>query len=463
MYEGINMRVFGCKSRKFIFLDFFNSKEILILSNKAKSICEEENLSAYYMFDTYSIEDEDGRGVEDGLVLFGICLAEQGYNKYGLLEEIQKEKEYAGVTVLKELSWFYEHLDSFGGVNVKDFEVRQRIKEYVNKKNAYKNFDKEVRSRILGQPDVAMITYNVFLWLKNIAYNKKIKNNMIVAGPSGSGKTETYRVIEEILSREIGERLPVIRLDLSMLTTEGFQGMDNREFFRPLIEKSCNGIAIVVLDEMDKKMIPNYSSSNDNVNQNVQSQILTIIEGIELSSEKDKPSNSVDTNNTLFIGAGTFEYLRKKRETVTNTIGFNREENNSEIDYNDGITMEDIVSIGAINELIGRFTTVVNFRLLSRDDINILVKRYADEYSELLGYDIKVSSSAVDIYYEQYCMSKFGCRILRSNLYNQLIGKCREIELMSKNEKETIKALLVTEKGVYIQKYSKKKSINVAV
>lgn len=451
------MKVLSCKKEEFLMLDFFNSEEIFIFSNIAKSMGEEENLTAYYMFDTHGEKDDMC------LVLYGICLLEQGENKNESLIIIRREKEYAGVTILKELSWYYERFDTLGGSKVKDFEIRQRIKEFVNKKNAYRDFDKEVCSHILGQPDVSIITFNVFLWLKNIAYNKSFKNNMIIAGPSGSGKTETYRIIEKVLSREIGEQLPVIRLDLSMLTQEGFSGMDNREFFKPLIEKSCNGIAIVVLDEMDKKMIPSYTNSHENVNQKIQSQILTIIEGIELSGEKDGPSNSVDTNNTLFIGAGTFESIRQKRETTSNVIGFNREADNTEIDYNDGITMEDIVAIGSLNELVGRFSTVVNFRLLSREDIKTLLKRYADEFSELLGYDIKVSPSAIDSFYEEYCMSKFGCRILRSNLYNLLIGQCREIELMSQNEREAIRALSVTEKGVSVLKYSKKKCLNAAV
>ena len=146
-----------------------------------------------------------------------------------------------------------------------------------------------------------------------VAENSVVRNNAMIVVPSGCGKTETYRTIKEIIAKEISD-IPVIQLDITKLTSEGFKGMDSKDFFSGLFTESVNGIAIVVLDEIDKRLIRDCNAYGDNVNTTIQSQLLTLIEGTEFSREIDDEVVTINTSNTLFVAARAFQSIRDKRK-----------------------------------------------------------------------------------------------------------------------------------------------------
>lgn len=334
------------------------------------------------------------------------------------------------------LKRYYRRRESF---NKENSELKHEIKKFVDRKDSYKKFNDEVNSRVLGQKNINQITYNIFMWLKGIAAGKPSKNNIMLAAPSGCGKTETYRVINDILERDIG-CIPVLQFDMTQLTAEGFSGRNTDDFFKPLLERSTNGIAIVVLDELDKKIMPRYERFGTNVNSDIQSQILTFIEGTKYSDRLGR--HNIDTNNTLFIGAGAFQELRSQRiETKKSRIGFLNEDENTEsdrdIEFKD-ITIQDMMKAGAMKELMGRFTSVVNYHELSRDCVNTLVRRYADEYEKQLGCKISISADFSNVLYKEYKESSLGCRVLKSEIWNRLYDTGIKLELMSKSERKNI-------------------------
>lgn len=312
-----------------------------------------------------------------------------------------------------------------------EIELREKIAEFVNRKDAYKNFDAQVRAHVLGQKNLSEITYNVFMWLRGLAENCTIRNNAMIAAPSGCGKTETYRVIKEILNREIAD-IPVIQLDVTKLTSEGFRGMNTNDFFEPLFSASINGIAIVVLDEIDKRLLPDHNGDGDNVNAAIQSQLLTFIEGTEIGEDEDC---RINTSNTLFIAAGAFQQIRDNRKKEAkvksaSSIGFlaDTSKKHGDIALDDDISLADILESGAMYEFVGRFSTLINLHMLDLETVKIIVGRYAAEFGKSLKCKICVSETVVEEMYEKYLTSGLGCRILRNELWKRISPIGMEIE-----------------------------------
>ena len=172
-----------------------------------------------------------------------------------------------------------------------ELELRIKIASFVNEENAYKKFDEQVQKRVLGQKNLSEITYNVFMWLRGLAENRSIRNNAMIAAPSGCGKTETYRVIKEILGREISD-IPVVQLDVTKLTSEGYKGMDSKDFFIDLF----TDIQFLDSVELDKdKLLPMRGQYSDQLDS-----YLEQVKGME--------------NRTCFI------YFDEKKDKVEKTI-----------------------------------------------------------------------------------------------------------------------------------------------
>lgn len=305
------------------------------------------------------------------------------------------------------------------------------IRLFLESLGAYERFHKRMEERILGQPELPLITSNVFAWLKGVAYGEKVRNNMLLAAPSGCGKTEIFRAMRDILKEEIGRDVPVIQLDVTQLTPEGFVGKGSDEFLWPLFEAKTGGIGIVVLDEFDKRAFPMICSGGDDFNFSVQSQMLTWLEGTVFSATFKNSKGEqmkIDTANTLFIGAGAYQFIRDKRKKEIHP-GFGKNTPAPKALEECPVTKEDILKAGASNELIGRFPMLINLHKLGYDNVSEICRRYAAEFEKVLDRRIMISEEGYRFLYKVYQNSPFGCRVLSGEMSEKLFAVLPDIYL----------------------------------
>lgn len=270
-----------------------------------------------------------------------------------------------------------------------------------------------VRSRVKGQPELDIVVANIYNYIECLAEGIRHSNSMLIAAPSGTGKTETYRAVSKYFKSTSLSTLPIVQIDATSITEEGFKGKDTKAIIEPLkaTGEVFHGAGIIFLDEFDKKLIPSYSAKGNDVNKAVQSQLLTTIEGLEY------PEHHIDTSNTLFIGLGSFDECRTRKSEVINHIGFGSESEGGAEHYTH-ITREDMIELGASYELIGRFTNVINYDKLSSKTIDEIIDDTVKEEERRIGVKIELKRKARRELHE-WANSKYGCRIFKS-LINDL-------------------------------------------
>ena len=288
---------------------------------------------------------------------------------------------------------------------------------------AFRDFYAYMTDRVKGQKELMKVAASVYTYLSCIANGRPTDSNMLLAAPSGCGKTETFRALRDYFREEIPE-LPVYQIDMTSITEEGFKGANTKEIVVPLCRcREPEGIGLVFLDEFDKKLVPSYTSGGNNVNAAVQAQILTLLEGRRIQPSQDGPE--IDTTNTMFIGLGSFDVCRKDRNTNTHAFGFGATEEETP-DHYDEITREEMLALGASNELIGRFSSIVNYYKLSEEIVDEIIDRNVNRIAANLGCAIGITKDKRDELHEQ-ANGKFGCRLLYNDIHDQVLETYAEL------------------------------------
>ena len=322
-----------------------------------------------------------------------------------------------------------------------NIKTENTLEEQVQKwyeKTTFKEFKEAIESRVKGQDNLKIILTNVYLYLQCIAKKQRIpRMNIILTGPSGCGKTETQRALKEYFREQI-PKLIVSLIDMNQITSEGFKGHDTRYMVSEIKAANTGGIGIVFLDEFDKRLMPQYSGSGDNVNGEIQHQLLEAIEGYNL--------DGVDTSKTMFIGMGSFDMVRADREARaknTKQFGFGVERKTEEIDHFGEITREEMLELGACNELIGRFGQIVSFGALSDEAIDAIIDMRVKEISEDVGVKVMVGDT-MRKYLHENSNTKFGNRLIKTLISETVISAMSEIL-----DETDCKEILVTGKKQY--------------
>ena len=301
-----------------------------------------------------------------------------------------------------------------------DQQTKRQIQEWLEG-NPYQELLNYMKSRVMGQENIAIVVANVYNYLKNVSIPDTGMempthgncNNMILAAPSGSGKTETYRAFKDYFKK----RIPALRLtisDVSNLTATGYRGAEPSSIVEPFLGCGLEPIGIVFMDEFDKICTPSYSANHGDVHLEVQHNLLTLVEGSRVETKQEY----VNTNKLLFIGMGSFDQFRKKRENESKEpIGFGASGSDEimESEHAAPITREDMISAGGCYELIGRFSYIENYHSLNQETILNIIKKACEDIADQFHCDINLEGEAVEELFES-ANSKFGCRLIESKI-----------------------------------------------
>lgn len=306
--------------------------------------------------------------------------------------------------------------DDFEDVFEEDFSeaLFNQIESFLQRV-PFSAFYKAIAQRVIGQDNLIHVLANVYHYITCLLEDMPSTDHMLLAAPSGSGKTETYRALRDYFEEEI-PNLPVFLFDITQLSATGFRGTNKNEMLGTLfnlskVAQTAHPAALFFLDEIDKKMKPNYDGFGKNVNANVQEELLTMLEGAPVTVQR----GTIFTDKVLFIGLGSFDAFRKEREEKTARVGFNVQEKSEEEKHFTYVTRENMISFGASHELLGRFPLIVNYDRLSEESVKAIIAKELQMLSNSYMRKISLSYAFRDKLLTR-ANSSFGCRMISSYL-----------------------------------------------
>jgi ATP-dependent Clp protease ATP-binding subunit ClpX len=222
------------------------------------------------------------------------------------------------------------------------------------------------------------------------------KSNVLLMGPTGSGKTHIARSLADLLE------VPFTVTDATEYTEAGYYGKDVEVMVGELLYRADQNVeraqrGIVFIDEVDKiaRRSPGArtGAARDIGGEGVQQALLKVLEGRELFVPLNVTQHwnkhdfvVVDTQDILFIAAGTFSDLRPYEESKA--VGFTTGE---PAKRRRAVTEKEMLDYGLMAEFLGRLPVRVELDPLSEDELYRVLIEPPDsavkEYKTLLGMD----------------------------------------------------------------------------
>ncbi len=293
------------------------------------------------------------------------------------------------------------------------------------------HLDRHVIGQARAKRSIAIAAYNHLKRCeqKTTAAKRLIKkSNLLLIGPTGCGKTHLARTLAEFLD------VPFAVADATEYTEAGYYGKDVEVMIAELLHKCGQNVeeaqrGIVFIDEVDKIARRTHSArtgagARDIGGEGVQQGLLKLLEGREVFVPQNVTQHwnkhdftVVDTQNILFIAAGTFTDLRLYQESRTAGFGSTSSSGHRALP----ITEKELLDYGLLAEFLGRLPVRVELDHLGEEDLFQILTAPPDcvvkEYQALLkldGVDLRFEEQALREVVRFSMRRKTGARTLRA-------------------------------------------------